>query len=175
MPLIKVHPATRTNDRFINGSDINGTPATQDVCHPVVTQFGPSTCTRYQTDFYQKIALDVVVETVFNYPYPYFTEKTLRPIGNNRMFIILGPAGMLASLKSYGFVTFENYINESYDSIADPEKRFLEVMNAVDQFCTRSLTDIKQYLVDNAWRLEHNFKTLKQLSQHEAKKLQGML
>ena len=43
----------------------------------------------YQQDFYQKIGIDIVTETVFSYPYPATTEKILRPIINKRMFMVV--------------------------------------------------------------------------------------
>lgn len=132
---------------------------------------GGALSTRFRGDFYRKIALDLVSETVFDYPYPYISEKTLRPIANQRMFVIMGAAGTLSALKDRGFKTWHDTIDESYDGITDPCKRFKAIISVVREFCSRDINDIKQYLRDNQDRLDHNLTTLRNLRAQELKKL----
>ena len=47
-------------------------------------------------DFYRHFAIDVVTETVFQYPYPLITEKTIRPIVHEKMFVLVAPANTLS-------------------------------------------------------------------------------
>jgi hypothetical protein len=162
---LSVTPYTSVNDSWIIGNQIDATPIRQNIQHPVVTDNSGTTI--YGADFYKKIALDIVTETVFNYPYPYVSEKTLRPINCKRMFIILGPKGQLAYLKSLGINTFGDLIDESYDEIADPETRFLHVVQEIKKFCALDLEQIKQYYVNNKTKFDHNFQVLKNLPQRE--------
>jgi hypothetical protein len=162
---LSVTPYTSVNDSWITSDQINATPARQDVQHPLLASENYPTL--WVADFYKKIALDIVTETVFNYPYPYVSEKTLRPINCKRMFIILGPKGQLAYLKSLGIDTFGDLIDESYDEIADPETRFLHVVQEIKKFCALDLEQIKQYYVNNKTKFDHNFQVLKNLPQRE--------
>ena len=106
---------------------------------------------RWQADFYQKIGVDIVTETVFNYPYPFITEKTYRPMASLRPFIIVGASHTLDFLKKIGFKTFSVIIDESYDNIVDPEERFNSVCNSIKVFVSRPLDEIKQDL----YSIEH--------------------
>jgi len=174
MTLIKLDPFTRVNDSFVQTDRVDATPVLQDVSHPLITT-GPSAganTTHYSADFYKKIALDIVTETVFNYPYPRICEKTLRPINCKRMFIIVGPAHSLKLLQSRGIMTFGDIINESYDTIENPEERFLSVVDAIDQFCKLDLDKIKNYYRNNRWKFDHNWQTMKNLLQVELQKFE---
>lgn len=170
MNIIKIDPLTRINDRFIRTDRINATPVLQDVVHALITSDrDPTTMitTKVAAQWYTHIALDIVTESVFNYPYPYVTEKTLRPINCKRMFVIVGAAHTLELLHRKGIVTFDNILDESYDSIEDPEARFLAVVNTIENFCTLDLGTIQQYYQDNRWRFDQNWHTLKNLSAQE--------
>lgn len=77
----------------------------------------------YSSKDYQTCAIDVVLETLFDDTRWHLTEKILRPIACGKPFILAGTMGSLAYLKSYGFQTFGDYIDESYDLILDPLTR----------------------------------------------------
>jgi hypothetical protein len=160
-------PLTRINDQFIDTDDIDATPISRDIVHPIIEGEPNRASFQFQSNFYKKIGLDVVTETVFDYPYPCITEKTLRPIGSKRMFIVVGAHGILSMLKSKGFKTFDDIIDESYDSIIDPCKRFRAVVDAVESFISLDLEKIRQYYIDNQQKFEHNFQTLKNLRSTE--------
>ena len=148
---------------------------TQSLWSDLIPILQVANSTQYRAEFYSKIALDIVTETVFNYPYPYISEKTLRPIACKRMFIIVGATNTLATLKTYGFKTWSDLIDESYDSIADPEERFLSVVKSVNNFCKLPLADVKQFLLNNQDRLDHNFQVLQSLKTQEVSKLRSKL
>jgi len=77
----------------------------------------------YNGEDYQKTAIEVVLETLFDDERLHLTEKTLRPIACGHPFILAATHGSLEYLKKYGFETFSPYIDESYDLIKDPVKR----------------------------------------------------
>lgn len=76
--------------------------------------------------------INIVAETVFNYPYPYLTEKTFKCFWHGSPFVIAGASNSLSYLKSIGFKTFANWFDESYDSIQDPEQRLMSVLDTLD-------------------------------------------
>ena len=77
----------------------------------------------------------VPTETVYTGQRTHLTEKTFRAIALEMPFVLVAPAHSLAYLREYGFKTFAPYIDETYDTIADPMGR----MEAV----TQVLTDIQ--------------------------------
>lgn len=113
---------------------------------------------RYFEPEYRKFALDIVTETEFDYPYPFFTEKILRPLASKRMFIVAGPCGLLAHLKDLGFKTFGSFIDESYDSITDPSDRMLAVLEEVDRLSSIPLDKFKEKMLEYSSVLDHNQK-----------------
>jgi len=138
-----------------------------DVLHKLVTSPPNSAQDRFNCDFYKNVALDIVTETVFNYPYPCITEKTTRPIANKRMFIIVGATNILQLLRSKGFETFSDFIDETYDTIVDPVDRFNSIVNSIHAFLEKPIDDIKDYYIKNQDRFEHNFQLLSRLEEIE--------
>jgi hypothetical protein len=160
-----VYPFTRVNDFWINVDYINGeTP--QNGHQDVIIQGKPDD-TQFFAEFYNNITLDVVTETVFNYPHPQITEKTLRPILHKRMFIIVGAPNILSTLHDMGFQTFPELIDESYDVITNPISRFNAIMVVIKKFCNMPLEDVLVYMESIEDRLENNFSLLKKLESIE--------
>jgi hypothetical protein len=161
--LIKLFPQTRINDLFVKpGSSLDFSTVNGPYKDPII-QGKPYVDHRVYADFYKKIGVDIVVETTMSYPYNFITEKTYRPIANGRPFIIVGPKNTLSFLKSLGFLTFSSIINESYDSIDCPEKRFLSVSDAILTFVNRPLDQVINDIRSVNNILEHNQICLKNL------------
>jgi len=66
--------------------------------------------------------IHVVLETIFDKRI-HLTEKTLRPIACGQPFILANGPKSLEYLRSYGFKTFEPWINESYDLQMNTQQR----------------------------------------------------
>jgi hypothetical protein len=163
---------TRINDLFLKeNTTIRCNVPVADYKNTIVKGL-PNVEHRWQADFYQKIGVDIVTETVFNYPYPFITEKTYRPIASLRPFIIVGAWHTLDFLKNIGFKTFSVIIDESYDNIDDPEKRFNSVCNSIKVFVSRPLAQIKQDLHSIEHILVYNQTHLFNLIDCELKKFQ---
>jgi hypothetical protein len=159
--------STRVNDKFILDESINCTIPQFSISHPLIQGLPNSIDTRYQASFYKKIAIDIVTESVFDYPYPYVSEKTLRPIACKRMFIIMGPKNILKLLHDKGFETFSDFLDESYDDISCPMERFKKIIQTTKEFIRRPLDDIKDYYIQNQKRFDHNFQVLSNIRSQE--------
>ena len=72
------------------------------------------------------------------------SEKSYKPIAFYHPFLILGPQGILAKLKSQGFETFENLFDQSYDLEPDWQKRLDCLVNNVKQFQKHSYDTLTQ-------------------------------
>lgn len=91
----------------------------------------------------KKCFLYISAETVFDYPYPYLTEKTFKVILYKRPFVILGAKNSLRQLHKMGFKTFHSIWDESYDQIDDPNQRLLKVLEIVEDICSYSIDDLQ--------------------------------
>ena len=68
----------------------------------------------YDAQDFAQTRCSIVLETVYDQRI-HLTEKTLRPLACGHPFMLLNGAGALETIRSYGFKTFQPYINESYD------------------------------------------------------------
>jgi hypothetical protein len=75
-------------------------------------------------DIYNQTAYSVVAETNADNHYSFCTEKIVKPILAERLFIVFSGQHYLRNLRSLGFKTFDGIIDESYDSIEDNNQRF---------------------------------------------------
>lgn len=85
-----------------------------------------------QMDFLQKSLINVVTESAYHYPHQHSSEKFLKPITTKRPFIVVGPAGLLKELRGFGFKTFDQFWDESYDEIIDPSQRMAAIVNTIN-------------------------------------------
>jgi len=120
-----------------------------------------------QAEWYQHVAVDIITETVFNYPHAQITEKTLRPISSKRMFIMVGAPYTLRFLESKGFITFSPFINETYDIITDPNDRIALIITEIKKICAIPIAEMSAILLEHKDILEHNFNVLRRLRQTE--------
>jgi len=107
-------------------------------------------------DFIEKAGFYIVSETVFHHPYPHFTEKMTSALLSGRPFIVIGPSGSLRTLKSKGYKTFDNVVDESYDGITDPSSRMEVIFKIVEELNNRPLDQIKQNVSQSRDRVMHN-------------------
>ena len=120
------------NPKFIPSNDLSMLPK-------------PTAASTYSADYsaddYKECWFDVVLETLFDDQRLHITEKTLRPIACGKPFILTATHGSLESLHSYGFKTFGDYIDESYDSILDPYQRLEAIIQLMTKISMLSLSE----------------------------------
>lgn len=104
----------------------------------------------------QQALFCIVNETVFFEPKLHLTEKIFQPIVCSRPFILAAAPENLAYLRSYGFQTFGDWIDESYDSIKDPDQRMDRIADILADICARPLGELQSMLDDMRPILEHN-------------------
>jgi hypothetical protein len=99
----------------------------------------------------------IVTETIFYDSKLHLTEKIFKPIVARRPFILVGAPGNLAYLKSYGFLTFDRWIDESYDLEQDPDQRIIKIVAEVERICQMSPEAINTMFNDMQSILDYNF------------------
>ena len=112
--------------------------------HNVIEHYFPmcDADSTYSADFdqadYENTDIEVVLETLFDDLRLHLTEKTLRPIAMGQPFILAATYGSLKYLREYGFKTFNDCWDESYDMMSDSVER----MNKI----TKVMSDIASML-----------------------------
>jgi hypothetical protein len=98
-----------------------------------------------------------VTETVYTGRRSHLTEKSFKPIALGMPFILSATAGSLAYLRSYGFQTFGDFWDESYDLETDDIVRAEKVAAVLKKLDDLS-ADEKQKLFQACWPvIEHNW------------------
>lgn len=120
-----------------------------------------------------KSFLYIALETTFDYPYPYMTEKTFRAIVQKRPFVIVGSPGSLKQLKQLGFKTFDNFWSEDYDSMENHTDRMNAVVDIVKQISSMSVDSLKELCYNMQSVIEYNFEFY--INEYSKLKLESLL
>lgn len=112
---------------------------TRDVTGDFSAHFG---CHEYR--LWQNSFLHLVNETVFYDAKLHLTEKIFKPIVSLRPFVLAGAPGNLAYLRGYGFKTFNQWWDESYDSISDSDIRSDMIVSIIEKLCSKSPAEIQE-------------------------------
>lgn len=98
----------------------------------------------------------LVTETCYWERKHHLTEKIFKPIVSRMPFVLAGPAHNLKYLREYGFKTFGQWFDESYDDIEDPLARMKAIGYTMNEICSLSLEQLTAMLHDMEETLEHN-------------------
>jgi hypothetical protein len=114
----------------------------------------------YSADFditdYESTDIEVVLETLFDDGRLHLTEKSLRPIACGQPFILAATHNSLEYLRSYGFRTFENVWDESYDTEPNPVQRLEMIVNLMKEISSWSDKVKKEKMLQAQLIAEHN-------------------
>jgi len=89
---------------------------------------GPDASAIYNSEDFISTEISVVLETLFDDPRIYLTEKILRPLACGHPFILAAGPFSVYFLQNYGFETFSPWIDESYDLESDHDKRMAMII-----------------------------------------------
>lgn len=124
---------------------------------------------------FQSAFLNVVTETVYDYPNVFLSEKSFKPISTKRPFVIASSVGCLKNIQDLGFNTFSDYWDEGYDTIEDPVRRMRKIVDIVDWVAAQSIMTLRYLLTDMSDILEHNHSHYHNIFEDaELKKLETM-
>ena len=108
-------------------------------------------------DIYRDTRYSLVAETVNENSFSFFTEKIVKPILAQRLFIVASGQYYLRNLRNLGFRTFDGVIDESYDLEANDETRMelmLEQVHRLENIDHKQLEKQIQIIV------EHNYNVM---------------
>ena len=98
-----------------------------------------------------------VSETVFFGRKNHLTEKTFKPIAMGMPFVITGTQGSLAYLREYGFKTFSDIWDESYDLEQDDFARLNKIANLLKELDSKSQEEKQEIFNKCVPIIEHNW------------------
>jgi hypothetical protein len=110
--------------------------------------------------FYQNSLVSIITETNFELTELTATEKTWKPAKEKHPFIMVGTAGALRTLREFGFQTFDDFWDESYDEIEDPKRRLFEIVKVCKEIASWTPEQILDFKRRVKPIVDHNFKVL---------------
>ena len=99
----------------------------------------------------------VPTETVYFGNRMHITEKTFKAIALEMPFVLVAPAGSLEYLRSYGFKTFADVFDESYDQEIDDILRIEKVVKLLKELDMLSVKERQQIHQACLSTVEHNY------------------
>jgi hypothetical protein len=99
----------------------------------------------------------VPTETVYFGRRTHITEKTFKAIALEMPFVLVAPAGSLEYLREYGFQTFADIFDESYDTETDDILRVEKVVKLLKDLDGLSAKERQQIHRACLPRVEHNY------------------
>ena len=94
-------------------------------------------------DYYKESYISIVTEGDFMQHRKGFTEKVLKCFLYKHPFIVIGLQDTLALLRDMGFITFNDIINERYDTFTYGRKRFEYAMKEVKKLNALNIHEIR--------------------------------
>ena len=103
--------------------------------------------------------LHIVSETMATSYYPFVTEKFLFSVVTRGLFVAYAQPGWHAHLeKYYGFKLYDKIFDYSFDSIQNPVKRLIKLIEMISKFSKLSVDDWRDlYFVLEKDTIEYNY------------------
>jgi hypothetical protein len=112
-------------------------------------------------NYYQNSLVSIVTETNFDLPELTLTEKSFKPAKEKHPFMIMGVTGCLKAIRDFGFKTFGEFWDESYDDIGDPYIRMNAILKVCDDISRWDEHKIRDFKTKVKPILDHNYEALK--------------
>ena len=94
-----------------------------------------------QAEPYIDTYFSLVTETVCDYPYSLRSEKIYKPIAMGHPWIVTANRGFYRDIRNQGFCTYNNLIDESFDSIDNNQDRLDRIAAVVRDLCQQDLAE----------------------------------
>lgn len=128
------------------------------VDHQSITASASASFDYQDLALWQRSFFHVVNETVFYDEKLHLTEKIFKPIVSLRPFLLVAAPGNLAYLRDYGFQTFSQWIDESYDLEPNHSRRLDMITLELVKLCNIPMVELHKMYQDMRSVLLHNKK-----------------
>ena len=140
-----------------------------DLTWPLVSEIKPSETPSLHNfsnnplqEFYRDIFFDIVNETRFAQPTGNFSEKVFQNFQYKKPFVLVAPPKTLEYIKSFGYKSFNDFWDESYDDEWDHGVRLEKILNVIDSILMKPIEELREIYKDMLPILEHNFQIYNQ-------------
>ena len=99
-------------------------------------------------EIYNQTLYTAMIETTIHNDFAMFSEKEAKPIVAQRPFIMFGAWRQLEALRSLGFKTFFEVIDESYDLIEDKADRWHKALDSMMSLTEKDPDEVYDQLHD---------------------------
>lgn len=123
-------------------------------------------------EIYNRTWFSVVCETLGKDRIFLSAEKTAKCFQARRLFVVLAIQGFLQQYRDWGFETFGDVIDESYDAETDDVVRWGKAFEQIQYLCTQDLSALLQKLRP---KLDHNHNRLYAFEQETTQELQNFV
>lgn len=114
---------------------------------------------------YENSYFSIIGETEFFDDWKdYTTEKIIKPIQQLHPFVVIGRPHSLLDLQKYGFKTFSEFWDESYDNEEDDNIRIYKVYQLIYSLINKSISEWSNMYIKLQPILIHNQNLLKELA-----------
>ena len=96
----------------------------------------------------------------------FITEKTCKAL-ISQPFIVMGNYGTLKKLREWGFETYPELFDESYDLIKNGYKRLNLIAREVKKLCFMDIEELKEIYKSVIWKIKHNRDVMKNFKKDE--------
>lgn len=117
--------------------------------------------------------VNIVTETLHHEDALFFTEKIYKPIACAQPFVLVGSPFMLKKLQEFGFRTFSEFWDESYDEETDYTLRMEKIVDILEEIASWDLNKCREVYQQMDEILSHNIKIL--TSTRELEEVHGQL
>ena len=112
------------------------------------------------TQYYNDSYISIVTETCFESQEVFPTEKSFNPMSYGHPIIVIGTPGFLNGIRSLGFKTFSNTIDESYDEITNNGDRLMKIINMITEMCSWPESKFEELVTNTQTDCLHNYHLL---------------
>ena len=123
-------------------------------------------------EIYNRTWFSVLCETLGKDRVLLAAEKMAKCLQARRLFVVLGIQGFLQHYRDWGFETFDDVIDESYDAEPDDIVRWSKAFEQVKWLCEQDLSALLQKLKP---RLDHNHNRLYEFEREKTQQLQNFV
>lgn len=107
--------------------------------------------------FYNESFCDIVTESRFAQHTANFSEKLFQSVKYLTPFILIAPPQTLKYAREFGFKTFGEFWDESYDECWNHEERLLKIFALIDSIDAMSLSELGDLYKAMTDTLSHNY------------------
>ena len=123
---------------------------------PIIPEGGNDQATWFNAEFLNYSFVYVITETVGDYPYPYFSEKTWKAMATGCPFIMINAQYSLLKLQEFGFKTFSEWWDEGYDTKNTVADRIEAAVNILNEFSHKSIIELQEIRNTMSHIIEYN-------------------